>query len=506
MTTPLPQACQKMLNATAKKLIIFLSGLCVLLCFMPFAWGFLAFLILVPFLLFSGLMTQGRHVMANSYIFGLGYFLGSLYWIAELEPQSIAIPALRIPATAVLCLYLALFMLLTGLFTKRLSRAGIPSPIAFSLSWMAVEYLRSLGPLGFPWASLGYSQTPYLAVVQQASVVGVYGISGWIALINGILASLILSRRKFYLWLLILTFCIPLGLGFVSLRDDHPNTTLRCALVQPNISGAVKWDESFRDSTMEILIGMTYEVRGADLIIWPETAVPFHIKHSPTWLDSLTNLAREVDAALLIGFPDYERGNGSYHFFNSAMLVTRQGAIEGEYRKIHLVPFGEMIPFEDRIGFLSRIDLGQGNFSPGLSYTVFDLHGVNFSVAICFESIYPDLIRKFVDRGARVIVNITNDEWFGPSPGPYQHAQMSIMRAVEFGVGIARCANTGISMFVDPQGRVTGRSDLFQKTILKGDVAVGTGQTPYRRIGHHLELCVLLGVVALSIFSLIWIR
>jgi len=183
------------------------------------------------------------------------------------------------------------------------------------------------------------------------------------------------------------------------------------------------------------------------------------------------------------------------------MLMNEHGNVMGEYRKIHLVPFGEMIPFEDRFTFLQRIDLGEGNFSPGDTYTVFTLAGIPFSVAICFESIYPDLIGEFVSRGARFIVNITNDEWFGPSAGPYQHAQMAIVRAVEFEIGIARCANTGISMFVDPYGRVVSRSPLFEKLILRGEVVGGEARTPYGRFGTYLEISVLLLVLALVAIS-----
>ena len=485
------------LNPIVRRSVIFVSGLCAVFCFMPFSQGYLAFFVLIPFVVLSDLRSKSRPYKLDAYIFGLGYFLGCLYWIAQLEPASIAIPALRIPATGVLCLYLALFMVIAAFFTRRLCRAGLPFVVAFPLAWMATEYLRSLGPLGFPWVSLGYSQTPYLPLIQQASVIGVYGISGWLALINALVASFIVSRKRVYVWLLIPVFGVPLIFGFARLQTTEQGESLRVALIQPNVSGTVKWDEAYRDSTMKLLMQMTREAGDVDLAIWPETAVPFHLKHSPSWLDSIARLATQVNSAILIGYPDYETLDGSYRFYNSAMLMNEHGNVMGEYRKIHLVPFGEMIPFEDRFTFLQRIDLGEGNFSPGDTYTVFTLAGIPFSVAICFESIYPDLIGEFVSRGARFIVNITNDEWFGPSAGPYQHAQMAIMRAVEFEIGIARCANTGISMFVDPYGRVVSRSPLFEKLILKGEVVGGEARTPYGRFGTYLEISVLLLVLAL---------
>jgi apolipoprotein N-acyltransferase len=433
----------------------------------------------------------------------MGYFMGSLYWIAMLEREQITVPWLRLPAAIVLCLYLSLFMLLAGFVARRLIRLRIPYEIAFAFSWWAVEYLRSLGPLGFPWVSIGYSQTPYVPVIQQASVIGLYGISAWVVLINGLLARFASSRRVAALAAAVVVFGGPVLWGYGTLSRGDDGERARLSLIQPNISGAVKWDDAFAESTMRLLGKMTADSEGPDMVVWPETAVPFHLKHSPRSLDDVITLAEDLDVRLLLGFPDYEERDGGYRFFNSALLVTPTGRRLAEYRKIHLVPFGEMIPFEERFEFLRRINLGEGDFSPGEEYTVFELDGLKFAVAICFESIYPDLVRGFVKRGAGFIVNITNDEWFGPSLGPYQHAQMAVMRAVEFRVGLARCANTGISMFVDPYGRITSRTELFKRRILTGDVVAGSGGTFYLRAGKHVETAVLAAVLVLVILSLV---
>ena len=203
----------------------------------------------------------------------------------------------------------------------------------------------------------------------------------------------------------------------------------------------------------------------------------------------------------MTGFPDYERSPDGIKYYNSAMLVSPAGGIVDEYRKMHLVPFGEMIPFEDRIAILREINFGEGDFSPGRAYRVFGIDSTKFAVAICFESIYPALVRKFVAGGARFVVNITNDEWFGASAGPYQHAQMAIMRSVECRVGLARCANTGVSMLVDPYGRVTGRTAIFERDTLIGDAVCGNGQTPYCRWGYIIDLMLFIvpaGVAALT--------
>ncbi|MFH1312947.1 MAG: apolipoprotein N-acyltransferase [Candidatus Eisenbacteria bacterium] len=477
------------------------SGLCVSFCLWPYRTGFLAFFVLIPFIIFSGIRDGRGRFLLNSFVFGMGYFMGSLYWIAMLEREQITVPWLRLPAAIVLCLYLSIFMLITGYVTRRLIRLRIPYEIALAISWWAIEYLRSLGPLGFPWVSIGYSQTPYVPLIQQASVIGLYGLSAWVVLINGLLSRFIASRRVVFLAVAVAAFGGPVLWGLTTLSRSGSEGSARLSLIQPNISGNVKWDQGFADGTMQLLGEMTADSRGSDMVVWPETAVPFHLKHSPRSLDDVIALAEDLEMALLLGFPDYEEQDEQYRFFNSALLVTPSSGRLAEYRKIHLVPFGEMIPFEDKIEILRRIDLGEGDFSPGDEYTVFELDTLKFAVAICFESIYPDLVRGFVEHGAGFIVNITNDEWFGASLGPFQHAQMAVMRAVEFRVGLARCANTGISMFVDPYGRITSKTDIFERQILTGDVVAGRGGTLYLKAGKYLETGVLVGVLVLALLS-----
>jgi apolipoprotein N-acyltransferase len=486
----------------ARTLISALSGIAVGFCFWPFKTGFVAFFVLVPFLAYSGLRRGRGRYLLNCFVFGFCYFMGSLYWIAMLDKEQITVPWLRLPAALLLSLYLALFILLAGFLIRRLSRLGIPYAIAVALVWGGVEYLRSLGPLGFPWSSLGYSQTPYLGIVQLAALVGTYGLSAWLALVNGLIASFLLSGRRSSLIAALLVFTVPAAAGHFILAGAEPeHGRVRLALIQPNIEGSVKWDKAFRDSIIELLTEMTVDAPAAEMVVWPETAVPLFLRHSPRELTGLKVLAMRRRSHLLVGFPDYVRGEDRDRFHNSAILFSPEGEEVGEYRKIHLVPFGEMFPFEDRFEILKKINFGEGDFSPGTDYTVFEVNGLAFGVAICFESIYPGLVREFVDRGANAIVNITNDEWFGPSLGPYQHAQMAVMRAVEFRIGLARCANTGITMFIDPYGRITSRTELFTREILTGDIRTGTGRTSYFRAGRFIEAGMLLGSLGLACLS-----
>ncbi len=486
----------------ARSLISALSGLAAGFCFWPYSTGFVAFFVLVPFLAYSGLRNGRGRYLLNSFIFGFCYFMGSLYWIAMLDREQITVPWLRLPAALLLSTYLALFMLLAGYMIRRLARLGIPYAAGVAIVWGGVEYLRSLGPLGFPWSSLGYSMTPYLGIVQLASIIGTYGLSAWLALINGLLASFLLSGRRSMIAAALVAFLVPAAIGHFMLAGARSQRDgVRLSLVQPNIDGSVKWDQAFRDSTMKLLAQMTVDAQASNMVVWPETAVPFYVRHDVREFAGLKVLAMRRQSHLLVGLPDYVRNGDVVRFYNSAMLFTPGGEEAGRYRKIHLVPFGEMFPFEDRFDFLKKVNFGEGDFSPGTDYTVFEIDGLKFGVAICFESIYPGLVREFVSRGANAIVNITNDEWFGPSLGPHQHAQMAVMRAVEFRIGIARCANTGISMFVDPYGRIISRTDLFTRGILTGDVSPGAGGTSYLRVGRVVETGMLLLVLGLVVLS-----
>jgi len=475
------------------------SGACASLCFEPYGLGFLAYFIFIPFILFSG-VTDGRgHYLLNSFAFGFSYFMGSLYWIALLDSEQILMPWLRLPAAMAASLYLSLFIVLAGFLMRRSIKAGLPYQVAIPMVWGGVEYLRSLGALGFPWGSIAYSQTPYAAVIQQAALVGTYGMSAWIVLVNALIVWFVTSRRKAALAALAVVLGVPILAGMVILSGADYGEGPRATLIQPDIGGQVKWDKAFTDSTMRILHKMTLESPESRLIVWPETAVPFFVKHKRSSMAQIEHLAKATGAFLLFGLPDFERGPEATSYYNSAMLVSPGGEQLGIYRKIHLVPFGEMIPYENRFDFLKRVNFGEGDFTPGREYTVMRMDDIPFGVAICFESIFSDLTREFARRGARFIVNITNDEWFGPSLGPHQHAQMAILRTVECRVGLIRCANTGISMVIDPYGRPIKRTGLFKRATLTEDIPLGTGRTPYVQIGE------LFASVMLIVSILLWV-
>lgn len=477
------------------------SGACASLCFEPYGLGFLAYFIFIPFILFSGVVGGDGRYLLNSFIFGFSYFMGTLYWIAFLDKQQMTIPWLRLPAAVAASLYLSVFVLIAGFLMRRVIKAGIPYQIAIPVVWGGVEYLRSLGVMGFPWGSIAYSQTPYASVIQQVALVGTYGLSAWLVAVNALIVWFITSRRRAALAALLIVLAVPIAAGRIILwRADYDNGP-GVSLVQPNISGQVKWDKTYRDSTMRILSEMTLEVSGSPLIVWPETAVPFFLRHQNQSMRRVKNLAGAADSYILFGLPDFVRSEEGNIYYNSAMLMGPEGEDLGVYRKIHLVPFGEMIPYEDTFDILKRINFGEGDFSPGEEPVVMEVEGIPFGVAICFESIFPDLTRQFARRGARFFINITNDEWFGPSLGPSQHAQMAVLRTVECRMGLIRCANTGISMIVDPYGRTIKQTELFKRTAISGNIPVGSGETPFVHAGEVFASVMLLSSIVLGLIA-----
>jgi len=302
----------------------------------------------------------------------------------------------------------------------------------------------------------------------------------------------------------------PVLWGKERIRAHRPGTTVRVALAQPNISSDEKWDAAHQEKSIRTLSRLSREAAEQmpkpDLLVWPETSLPFYLRLEAPKLERLFDLIHEVNVPLLAGYPDatLSMSGGGVTTYNAAGLILPSRMIAAQYEKIHLVPFGERIPFQEVLPFLGKIDLGQAEWTPGKEAKVLPLRDAPFGVLICFESIFPDLARDYGVDGARFLVNITNDEWFGPTAAPRQHADMAILRCVEQDLGMARCANTGISMIIDPVGRVAQRTPLFREALLTGDVELGAGPTLFRQWGDWVTgLC--LGLV-LVLILLGWYR
>ncbi len=452
--------------------------------------------------------------------FGVGWFFGFVFffvllrWIGNLTTERMVYPSLRWPAALTASAYLAcypgLFALLQGFLCRRLGqRAMVLAPF----TWTLVEVARTSGTLGFPWGAVGYGLLPYPSLIQGASVGGVDLLSLWIVAVNVSLWSFLgtarLMRRRVWASALIPIVLLagPWAWGRARIPQAKRAHLGSVGIVQPSVRGDEKWDAATRDSSFNILERKSRKLakRSVDLIIWPETAIPVYLRYEADYFARTRTLARDLSSFLLVGFPDGEfEESERFLKYNAAGLFDRRGNLIETYWKIHLVPFGEALPWQDVFPVLEKIDLGEGDYSPGHERTVFDTGLGRFSVLICFESIFPRLARQFADQDLDFLVNITNDDWFGDTPAAAQHAAMAVMRAVENGMSLVRCANSGISGVVDPFGRIKVKTPLFKRLELVALVdAPLPGKTVYRRVGDaFLWLCVVVTGASLGAAAL----
>jgi len=368
---------------------------------------------------------------------------------------------------------------------------------------------------GFPWGLLGYSQHLALPIIQVAELGGVYAVSLLLVAVNaGIAGLLVLGLRRSAPGLAAAALLLlgSLAFGWWTLSHEFGPAAeremrfVRVSVIQPSIEQSVKEDPANREITMDIYEQLTRQAarqpsgKKPALIVWPETAAPIFLRGDPALLARLVTLSREIGAPLLVGSIDRLPGpNGQ--FLNSAFLLGDQG-ITAKYDKIRLVPFGEYVPLGWLLGFVRQWAEFISDFAPGSRQTVFPLPGAPFGTVICYEVISPGLFRGFAVGGASFMTNITNDAWFGRTSGPPQHLGTLPLRAVENRVAIARAANTGISAFVGPDGRVGPTLPLFDRGILSASIPLRSRTTLYTRFGDWLVyLCLGLCVAAWSAAS-----
>jgi apolipoprotein N-acyltransferase len=423
---------------------------------------------------------------------GVAYFAGTVYWTSTVVQTFGGVPApLAIVAMLLLALYLALFPGVTALVVSRLiSRAGAAALFFAPGAWVATEFGRGYFFGGFPWVPLGNSQVTVLPVAQLASLFGVYGVSLLVAFVNAAIAFALLTSGRTRLKAVASAVVILIaagGWGSWRIAEGsltREGTPLRVGLVQGNIDQADKWNprEARRIFTTHIAMTRDAVRRGAEFVIWPESSTPFMFEEDDEGEATLQQLARELQVPILFGSDQIERGPMP-RMYNSAFLLTPEGKAAAVYRKIHLVPFGEFIPLKSWLHFVSPLVESLAEFAPGQSIVMLPVGSSLVSTAICYEVVYPSLIRQAVQGGSRLLTTITNDGWYGTSSAPYQHFEMAAMRAIEEGRYLARAANTGISGVVDPYGRVVRRSAIFEQVGLVEEVRLLSGRTLYSALG-----------------------
>ena len=464
-----------------------LSGLLLVFSFPQIGHATVAWVALVPLLVAVMHVTAWR-ALRLGLLTGVVHFAGTVYWIPSVM---VDFGGLATPAAwgvhALLVLYLAIFpALFAAAIADLASRHG---PLAIFLApavWVTTELGRIHLFTGFPWVLIGYSQVELLAMAQTASLAGVLGVSALVLLLNAAVAYLVTAGNRSRIAPLAATALVWIAAtSFGAWRlSESPllaeGTPLRVAALQGNIAQADKWDPRLASAIIDTYLDQTREAvdRGAALVVWPEAATPYPFDRDPR-SDGIRAEARRTGAHLLIGTTEVDGAK----YYNAAYLVDPAGATSAIYRKQHLVPFGEYVPLRNVLSFVSPLIESVGAFTPGVDPTLLLVGGQPISTAICYEVIYPGLVREFVLAGSRLLTTVTNDAWYGMSAAPHQHFQQARMRAIEQGRFLVRAANTGISGLIDPYGRVLVRSALFEPAVLAGDVRLLAGLTVYGRIG-----------------------
>lgn len=460
------------------------AGALTPLAFAPFHLFPLA--IIAPAMLF--LAWQGAtstRAAWRGFLYGCGFFGIGVSWIyVSLHNYGNMPPPLAGMAVvlfvAALAIYPAVMGALAGRFTKL--SAGWRYAVLLPCLWVLIEWWRGWFLTGFPWLNLGYSQTD-TPLAGYASWLGVYGMSFAVALSAGLLAVVWLDWRRAWRWCLPAAAAIWLG-GWLALQPQWVQPSgapLRVALVQANVPLAIKWRHDYRQHIIDTHVEMSERAARADLIVWPESAIPGYFRQvAPQLLPRLERLTRERGSEFLIGAVDVDAKQRTY--YNSVFSV---GATPGSYRKQHLVPFGEFLPLPGLFGrLLATLEIPMSDFSrgaPGQAQLTAAGHAIG--VSVCYEDAFGEEVINALPT-ATLLVNVSEDSWFGNSLAPHQRVQMARVRALETGRPLARAANTGPSVLIDHRGHVAVRSDQFVPYVVEGAVQPMAGTTPYARFGN----------------------
>ena len=486
-----------------------------------------------------------RRALGVGLLAGLLAHSAVLHWIYVVTvTYGRAPPLVGVIAPVLLAGYIAGFTALFGVAVAWLQQRRLASPFAMAAVWTAVDHLRSFALSGFPWATLGYAQHQSPALMPLVAWTGVYGLSflsvlGAAAisrllelhgLASGSSAPPVTRRSRWQAWAALCVVLLAHALGGVlgASSGSLGWPTVRIAVLQGNIDQAVKWSPEWAERTLVIYEELTRGAvaKGAEIVVWPETAVPGSLDFDPALRGRVADLARNSRAFLVVGGVgidglDPETGelprNGELEYFDSAFFFDPGGRSLGRYDKTHLVPFGEYLPFRPLLGrFIRAIATGSasGDVTAGESPRSQALAGfeereraVTVGVPICYELLFPDLVRRFVGAGADVLLAITNDAWYGRTGAPYQFLAMTAMRSAEGRVWTARAANTGVSALIDERGRVREQTRIFERDFLVGEVPIrpsGTGDSFYVRRGDLFAWACWGGVLAFFVRA--WVR
>lgn len=481
---------------------------------MPGRWSLwpLLFVALAPFL-FSVIHGAGKkEVLLRALVFSLSYYLLLLYWIVIVLVRYGGLPVfVAVPALILLAVYMSLYPVIFSLILYSVSK-NIEKRfllLLIPLLWVALDWLRSFLFSGFPWMDVGYGLWQHPSLIQFASVFGHHGITFCLLLSNAAVVfwatRSTTDKTRMYTFAIFAALLVLLpGYSALTLNSsEQVADSAEIGIVQGNILQDQKWSEDLKAKTVEKYLALSQSIdqfSDLNLIVWPETALPFYPTIAPEF-GEVSRFLEDKGKPIITGSPWYEIEQGEtlvYRYFNSAILLGADRRLLGRYDKSHLVPYGEYVPLKKYMGFLQPLVETVGDFSPGTIENPLTVGKVRAGVLLCYESIFPDIARKWVNEKANVLVNLTNDAWYGKSSAPYQSFAMTIFRAVETGRSVVRSANTGISGVVDPHGRVLMQSDIFVPWAERARVPLCEKETFFVSYGYLFSpVCFVLSLLLL---------
>ncbi|MFH1195069.1 MAG: apolipoprotein N-acyltransferase [bacterium] len=520
-----------------------ISGILIGISFPPFPLQYLAFIAFIPFLFAlerrEGLGGINRLMFSTIFIFNLI----ALYWVGSWMPE--ADTFLMISGVLLMFVNPTIFMIASTLYftSKRVFNKKI-ALFLLPVFWVAFEYFHSITDLKFPWLTLGNSQPYFTPYIQIADIIGAHGLTLLILYVNIFFYLSVknyLEKKKFsivFASLGILFLLVPLIYGFVKISNfEKSSYKLKVGLIQPNLNPWKKWAGGNLNEQLSNYLSLSDSAvsDGAKLIIWPESALPVYLLSGTYPADSqrIKDFVREKNVFLLTGMPDatfsfdktkapedakpLSHSDAVYISYNSLLFFSPLTHEVKKYGKIKLVPFGEKVPFVEVIPFLGDLikwNVGISSWNTGKDTVVFSMpknllgnnlkDSIKIGGVICIESIYPDYVAAFVQRGANFISVVTNDSWYGNSSGPYQHKEISTLRAVENRRAVVRAANGGITCLIDPLGRTISESVMYTRTYLVADVPIEKELTFYTR--NPLIVPILCAAAAVWIFGLFLLK
>ena len=482
-------------NETSIKIwgIITIGGISKGFAYHSFSLNYLlGWICLLP-LIYSLSKDQKKYPFLKGYFFGIVFNLSAFYWIGLNSGTTSVIANLSL---IMAILYLSLFWGGLTLFLSLFERFHFKLLILPS-SIVILEWIRSLGPLGFSWSNLALTQINFLQLMQISEFLGSFGISFFVAAINVMLYLTIFEKKYklIFFFILIILMVFQWGEKKINYFNEY-DVKVDAAIIQPNIDPNLKWISQNKKNVVNHLDSLYELSLGIDvnLILFPEAAYPTYLRLDSNLRNKIQQKVDSSRVPALVGTIDKAKINGEVKYFNSSLFFSPYKDTK-LYNKIFLVPFAEYVPLSEKLPILKRINFGQANFTKGQNIALFKIDSINIGNVICYESSNPRLVSKFIKKGAHILAIQTNDGYLGESSGPYQHFNIAKMRAIENRVPIIRSGNTGISGLILPSGVSNQRIELGRTSISKVEIPVMETGSFYTKHGDIFVLFCFLSII-----------